>query len=408
MNSPEDPRELHERRRLPDGRAHDYTLNTERPASYEPGAVVFAGEVRRARLGTHLLTHCANLRSLETPMTLKSLAALAACAMLATACKPDAREAAVAVDSSQLAMFAPLPDEISSPANPMTEPKIALGRMLFFERRISQGTNQACNDCHHLDAFGADTGRFSAGSAGHMGGRNSPTVYNAAGHMAQFWDGRAPTVEEQAKGPIMNPVEMGMPNAAAVMRVLRSDPVYAAAFRAAFPGERDPMTYDNLGLAIGAFERRLVTPSRWDRFLHGEDSALTSEEKVGFNTFVRVGCAGCHNGAFIGGQQYQRAGLVNPWPDTSDVGREAITHQPSDRMVFKVPSLRNIEHTAPYFHDGLTRSLDSAVAMMSHHQLGKQLTPEEARQITAWLRALSGTLPTAYIAPPAPAAPASD
>jgi cytochrome c peroxidase len=401
MVSPHDPRETHERRRHPDGRAFDYTLNTERPATYEPGAVVFAGEVRRARLGTHLLTHCANLRFLEAPMTVKSFAALAACALLAGACKPAPREAAVQVDQAQLAMFAPLPDEISSPDNPITEPKIALGRMLYFERRISQNGNQSCNDCHHLEAFGADTGRFSAGSDGRLGGRNSPTVYNAAGHFAQFWDGRAPTVEEQAKGPIMNPVEMGMPNAAAVMRVIRADPAYVAAFRTAFPGERDPMTYDNLGRAIGAFERRLVTPSRWDRFLHGEDSALSNDEKAGFNAFVSVGCASCHNGAFVGGMQYQRAGLVNPWPDTADVGRMAVTHDAADRMVFKVPSLRNIERTPPYFHDGWTRSLDTAIAMMSHHQLGKPLTADEARVVTAWLRSLTGTVPAAYIAPPA-------
>lgn len=396
-----EPREPHKDRRLPDGRPHDYSLNTERPATYQPGAVVFADEVRHARHGTHLLSHCANLRT-EAPMTLKTFTALATCALLAGACKPAPREAAVQVDSAQLAMFAVLPDEMSSPANPVTDAKIALGRMLYFEQRISKNGNQSCNDCHHLDAFGADTGRFSVGSGGQLGGRNSPTVYNAAGHMAQFWDGRAPTVEEQAKGPVSNPVEMGMPNGAAVMRVLRADPAYVAAFRAAFPDDRDPMTYDNLGRAIGAFERRLVTPSRWDHFLHGVDTALTNEEKAGFNTFVQVGCAGCHNGTYVGGAQYQRAGLVNPWPDTSDLGRVAVTHDPADRMVFKVPSLRNIEHTAPYFHDGLTRSLDSAIAMMSHHQLGKQLTPEEARQITAWLRSLSGTLPTAYITPPAP------
>jgi cytochrome c peroxidase len=395
-----DPRGSREDRRLPDGLRQDYALNTERPASYEPGAVVFAGEVRHARHGKHRLSHCANLRS-EAPMTLKSFAALAACVLIAGACRPAARGAAVRVDSAQLALFAPLPEEMRSADNPATADKITLGRMLYYETRISKHANQSCNSCHRLEAFGADTGRFSVGSGGDLGGRNSPTAYNAAGHFVQFWDGRAATIEEQAKGPILNPVEMGMPNAAAVVRVLRADPAYVAAFRAAFPGERDPMTYDNVGRAIGAFERRLVTPSRWDRFLRGEDSVLTDEEKAGLTTFVGLGCAGCHSGAYVGGMQYQRAGLVSPWPDSSDVGRMQVTRDPADRMVFKVPSLRNIERTAPYFHDGWTRSLDTAIAMMSRHQLGRELTPDETRLIAAWLRSLTGTLPAEYIAPPA-------
>jgi cytochrome c peroxidase len=360
---------------------------------------VFADEARPARRAAHRLSHCANLRPEAAPMTLKSLALLAACAVLAGGCRP-AREAAVPVDAAQLAMFAPLPDEMGSPDNPVTDAKIALGRTLYYETRISKQGNQSCNSCHDLAAFGADTGRVSVGSGGGLGGRNSPSAYNAAGHVAQFWDGRAATVEEQAKGPILNPVEMGMPDAAAVIRVLRADPAYVAAFRAAFPGERDPMTYDNVGRAIGAFERRLVTPSRWDRFLRGEDSALTNDEKAGFNTFVALGCAGCHHGTYVGGGSFQRVGLVNPWPDSSDLGRVAVTRDPADRMVFKVPSLRNIAMTPPYFHDGWTRSLDTAIAMMSHHQLGKPLTAAEARLVTAWLRSLTGTVPAAYVAPP--------
>ncbi len=391
-----DPCDAFDDRRLPDGSRQDYSLNTERPASYEPGAVVFAGEVRHARRATHRLSHCANLRS-ELSMSLKTFAALAACVLAALAC---ARDATVRVDPAQLALFAPLPDEMSSADNPVTEAKVALGRMLYYETRISRRGNQSCNSCHDLAAFGADTGRVSVGSAGALGGRNSPTAYNAAGHVAQFWDGRAATVEEQAKGPILNPVEMGMPNAAAVMRVLRADTAYVAAFRAAFPGEREPMTYDNLGRAIGAFERRLVTPARWDRFLRGDDTVLTDEEKAGFTTFVETGCAGCHAGAYVGGAQYQRVGLVNAWPDTTDVGRMVVTRDPADRMVFKVPSLRNIANTPPYFHDGWTRSLDTAIAMMSHHQLGRQLPPDKARLITAWLRSLTGTVPAAYVAPP--------
>jgi cytochrome c peroxidase len=330
----------------------------------------------------------------------QSTAALLLGALALAAGCGGGREAAVRVDSTQLALFAALPDEMASPANPVTEAKVALGRHLYFETRLSKDRTLSCNSCHRLDAFGADTGRVSVGVAGALGGRNSPTVYNAAGHLAQFWDGREPDVEAQAKGPILNPVEMAMPSAAAVVRVLRADPMYRELFREAFPGERDPVTYDNLGRAIGAFERRLVTPSRWDRFLRGEDTVLTSAEKAGFNTFAEVGCAGCHAGPYVGGAMFQRVGLVAPWPDTADVGRAQVTRLEADRFVFKVPSLRNIERTGPYFHDGHAARLDSAVALMGSHQLGRDLTAAEVERITIWLRALTGEIPAAYITPP--------
>jgi cytochrome c peroxidase len=326
---------------------------------------------------------------------------LAACAALLIGCKGAGRQTDVTVDSAGLAMFAPLPDVVESPGNPMTEAKIALGRTLYYEKRLSVDGTVSCNDCHHLDAYGADSGNVSAGVRGQLGGRNSPTVYNAAGHLAQFWDGRAADVEAQAKGPVLNPVEMAMPGEPAVLKVLSTDPTYPDMFRAAFPDEANPITYDNMGKAIGAFERKLVTPSRWDRFLQGEDSALTNEEKAGFNTFVATGCAACHNGPYVGGGMYQKAGVVNPWPDTSDVGREKVTQQMSDRMVFKVPSLRNIERTGPYFHNGNVVYLDSALTTMAHAQLGKHLTPEEVVSIKTWLGSLTGEIPTEYITPPA-------
>jgi cytochrome c peroxidase len=332
----------------------------------------------------------------KTPVVL-----LAGCALALVGCQGTGRQADVKVDSAALAMFAPLPDVMPSPDNPITEAKVTLGRALYFEKRLSRDNSISCNDCHALDRYGADTGNVSEGVGGKLGGRNSPTVYNAAGHIAQFWDGRAANVEEQAKGPILNPVEMAMSGDPAVMKVLAADAKYRVMFKAAFPDDANPMTYDNLGKAIGAFERKLVTPARWDRFLEGEDSVLTNEEKAGFNTFVAVGCAACHNGPYVGGTMYQKAGVVNPFPDTSDVGREAVTHQPADRMVFKVPSLRNVERTGPYFHDGKVASLDSALTTMAHIQLGKQLTPEQVQQITAWLKTLTGEIPTAYITPPA-------
>jgi cytochrome c peroxidase len=293
---------------------------------------------------------------------------------------------------------------MDSAGNPMDLHKIALGRKLYYDTRLSADQTVSCNSCHDLANYGVDTGAVSLGVRGQLGGRNSPTVYNAAGQIAQFWDGRAHDVEAQAKGPILNPVEMAMPNAAAVMRRIAQDPEYGRLFRAAFIGQRNPITYDNLARAIGAFERGLVTPSRWDRFLQGVDTALTDAERAGFNEFVAAGCAGCHNGPYVGGGQFQKAGLVNPWPDSSDVGRQAVTRSETDRMVFKVPTLRNIERTAPYFHHGDARTLDSAVMRMAHAQLGKALTPEQVASIVTWLKALTGDIPQQYIAAPAPAA----
>jgi cytochrome c peroxidase len=338
-------------------------------------------------------------------MQMRTLAAgLAALALVAAGCKGGGGQATVQVDTLQLAAFAPLPEVMVSAANPITDAKTDLGRRLFFETQLSAANNISCNNCHALSGFGADTGAVSSGHRGKKGGRNSPTVYNAAGHFAQFWDGRAADVEAQALGPILNPVEMAMPAAPAVLNRLKANPEYRRLFAAAFPGERDPMTYENLGRAIGAFERKLVTPARWDHFLHGVDSALTPAEKEGFNTFTATGCQTCHLGAFVGGSMYQKAGLMRPWPDTADVGREAITHQPSDRMVFKVPALRNIVRTAPYFHDGAVRSLDTAVVWMARHQLGKELTAPQVAQIVAWLGSLTGQVPSAYVTPPQPAA----
>jgi len=332
----------------------------------------------------------------------RKLAGMVAClALVSAGCKGAGREAAVKVDTMQLAAFAPLPDVMASAANPITEAKVDLGRRLYYETKLSAGNDMSCNSCHDLARYGADTGAVSIGHQGKKGTRNGQTVYNAAGHLAQFWDGRAPDVETQALGPILNPVEMGMPAAPAVIARLRADANYRRWFAAAFPGERDPVTYPNLGRAIGAFERKLVTPSRWDRFLRHEDTALTNAEKVGFNTFATTGCASCHQGPYVGGGMYMKVGMVRPWPDTTDVGRMAVTHQPGDRMMFKVPSLRNVEHTAPYFHNGAVRSLDTAVVWMARYQLGKELTTQQVTEIVTWLRSLSGPLPMQYIARPA-------
>jgi cytochrome c peroxidase len=324
-----------------------------------------------------------------------------ALALSAFACRGGRNVAAVRETSpAQLEALARLPASMPALDDPTTSATVVLGRMLYYDTRLSIDYTVSCNSCHPLDAFGVDHRSTSLGVKGQSGSRNAPTVFNAAGHVAQFWDGRAPTVEEQAKGPILNPVEMGMPNGTAVTDRLRVSPEYRAAFAAAFPGEADPVTYDNVGRAIGAFERRLVTPSRWDAFLGGDPNALTSAERNGLATFVALNCTACHRGTYVGGEMFQKAGLVEPWPERGDSGRYAVTHRRGDRFVFKVPSLRNVERTAPYFHNGSVAALDEAVRRMARYQLGRDLRDAEVTAVVTWLKTLTGTVAAEYITPP--------
>ena len=300
----------------------------------------------------------------------------------------------------KLAAFAVLPQSFVSTKNPISDAKVTLGRTLFFDPRLSRNHDVSCNSCHDLAKYGVDGERVSTGHRGQLGTRNSPTVYNAAGSVAQFWDGREPDVEAQAKGPMMNPVEMAMPGGEAVAAVLGSIPDYAPLFARAFPDDRAPVTLDNATRAIGAFERTLVTPSRWDRFLGGEAGALTDAEKRGAATFVDTGCTGCHSGALVGGGMFQKLGLVRAWPDLHDQGRYQVTKQEADRLVFKVPSLRNVAKTEPYFHDGSVATLSEAVRLMARHQLGRELDDASVARIVDFLGALTGELPSERIAPP--------
>ena len=278
-------------------------------------------------------------------------------------------------------------------------PKIALGRMLYYDPRLSKSQTISCNSCHDLARFGVDGEPTSPGHRGQRGDRNSPTVYNAALHVAQFWDGRAADVEEQAKGPVLNPVEMAMPDDGTVVAVLQSIPGYQELFVAAFPDDEQPISYDNMARAIGAFERRLVTPSRFDAFLEGQEAALTDEELAGLETFMNTGCITCHNGPTLGGGSYQKLGAVRPF-ETEDPGRFKVTGQEADRGVFKVPSLRNVAKTGPWFHDGTVTSLDEAIRLMAAHQLGRDLSDDEVRSIHVFLESLTGSVDPDYIAKP--------
>jgi cytochrome c peroxidase len=224
-------------------------------------------------------------------------------------------------------------------------------------------------------------------------------VLNAALHISQFWDGREPDVEAQAKGPILNPVEMAMPDAEAVIAVLKSIPGYAPLFAAAFPEDKDPINYENVGLAIGAFERRLITADRLDAFVSGQDPALSDEELAGLEEFLDVGCITCHMGPTIGGGMYRKLGLVRPYA-TDDIGREKLTSLEADRHVFKVPSLRNVAETGPYFHDGSVEDLPTVIRLMGAHQLGVDLSDEQVARIAIFLGTLTGTVEPEYVTAP--------
>ncbi len=323
--------------------------------------------------------------------------AVSACGRAEAPAPEPAKPAAVPAD--RLAMFAPLPSVVPAKGD-VNDEMIALGRMLYYEPRLSKSQKISCNTCHDLGKYGVDGEITSDGHAGKKGDRNSPTVYNAAAHFVQFWDGRAADVEEQAKGPVLNPVEMAMGGEAAVVAVLESMPEYVQRFEKAFPGEAKPISYDNMARAIGAFERRLMTPSRWDALLAGDASALTPEEQVGLKTFLEVGCQSCHSGALLGGTSYQRLGAMKGYPGNADPGRFKVTGNEADKAVFKVPSLRNIDQTAPYFHDGHVADLRGAVKEMAEYQLGKALTDAEVENILAFLKVLTGRIDAEYIKPP--------
>lgn len=302
--------------------------------------------------------------------------------------------------------FNTLPAIAENPDNPITVEKVALGKTLYFENRLSKEGNISCNSCHNLDTYGVDNKPTSPGDGGELGGRNSPTCLNAAFHFAQFWDGRAKDVEEQAGGPIMNPIEMSMPDQDFVIKRLGKIKGYQPLFAAAYPGEKEPITYGNLQKAIAVFERKLVTPSRFDEYLAGDDFALTDQEKQGLKTFMDVGCTACHSGAVLGGTMYQKFGLMgNYWDFTKsqkiDNGRFLVTKNEADKYMFKVPSLRNVEKTHPFFHDGSVADLNEAVKIIAKLQLNKDLTDQEVNDIVTFLKSLTGTVPKDLATPPA-------
>ena len=281
--------------------------------------------------------------------------------------------------------------------NPITPVKVELGKKLYFEPRLSQSWLISCNTCHNLGLGGVDLMETSIGHGWQAGPRNAPTVLNSVYNLAQFWDGRAADLMEQAQGPVQAAVEMNNTPERTV-ETLQSIPDYVAMFEGAFPGEADPVTFENMARAIEAFEATLITPnSPFDQYLGGDDAALTDGEKAGLALFMDSGCTACHGGILLGGTSYQRFGAVrNPGAELlppEDRGRFNVTGNPNDEFAFKVPVLRNVELTAPYFHTGKVWDLDASVAVMGEAQLGKEFTESELAQITTFLGSLTGDQP---------------
>ena len=271
--------------------------------------------------------------------------------------------------------------------------KVALGEMLFNDPRLSRDDTVACVACHDLAKGGTDQMARSVGIGGAVGDINAPTVFNSGFNFVQFWDGRAATLEDQVDGPVQNPKEMGS-NWPDVLAKLRQDPTYVAAFERIY---EDGIQHANVKDAIATFERSLITPNgRFDKFLRGDAGAITDEEKAGYELFKSFGCAACHNGVNVGANMFQRIGVTGDYfadrghLTGADNGRFNVTVRERDRYVYKVPSLRNVAITAPYFHDGSAKTLEQAVVIMAKYQLGRFLSKEELRRIVAFLKTLTG------------------
>ena len=295
-----------------------------------------------------------------------------------------------ALHSQAKAIFGVLPTAMPGAENDTPE-MIQLGRALYFDKRLSVNDSQSCNTCHDVEnnGPGVDNKRVSPGAIkGKEGTRNSPTVWNAGFQISQFWDGRAKDLKDQAKGPILNPVEMAMPSEQAVVDKIAATTDYPLLFQSAFKTD-NAINYDNLAHAIAAFERTLITRDRFDEYLKGDQDALSAQEKKGLRTFINTGCIACHSGPMLGGNMLQKLGLVNAYHNQIDQGLYEQSKLDSDRMRFKTAMLRDVGRTAPYYHDGSVETLEEAVRQMAWLQLGKKLDDQSIDAISAFLRSLN-------------------
>ena len=351
------------------------------------------------------LTACGEktAQTTETPQAASAASAADAAASTAAVSAPqnsaDVSDEDKALLERAQATFKPLPDLAEmQKVRPFTEEQVKLGQQLWYENRLSKGNTVSCNSCHNLATAGVDNMPTSAGHKSQFGARNSPTALNAALLGSQFWDGRAADVEEQAGGPLLNPVEMANATEADAAAKIAGIPEYQEKFKAAFP-EDGAVSFKNITTALGAFERTLLTPTRWDDYLKGNVSALSEQERKGVRAFMDNGCMSCHSGVNLGGTMFQKFGLVDGpyWKHIDDPkhdkGRADVTKKAEDEFFFRVPGLRNVERTYPYFHNGSVWELDKAVNIMAKAQLGKTLAPEDTENIVAFLKALSGNVP---------------
>jgi len=286
-------------------------------------------------------------------------------------------------------LITPIPDKIEYDAK-----KASLGEKLFFEKALSLDKSVSCNSCHDLQTSGSDNLEGSIGVGGKVGQVNSPTVYNSTFNFVQFWNGRAKNLKEQAKGPIVNPIEMAN-SANNAVKSISSIGEYKREFSKLY---KDGVTFENIADAIAEFEKTLITPnSKFDRYIKGDKQALSAAEKNGYELFKNKGCISCHNGVNMGGNMFQKIGVMVQYKDPKKIsGRFEISKKNSDKDMFKVPSLRNVELTAPYFHNGLVKNLEEAVKLMGYHQLGIKLKDNEVAKIVLFLKTLTGKKPTKY------------
>jgi cytochrome c peroxidase len=294
--------------------------------------------------------------------------------------------------------FQALPKDMATPEFPITPERVELGRALFFESRASVDGTTSCARCHGPSLYGTDGLSKPHGAHDKVNPRNAPTVLNAALQFSAHWRGDRRNVEDQATQALIGPASFGNPDYASAMGRIKGIPGYSELFQKAFPGERDAVTPENWGKAIGSYERTLVTPSRFDQYLSGNAKVLSSAEQRGLRTFMKTGCATCHNGPGVGGGMFQKFGVVEDyWKETGsseiDKGRFDVTHDEADLYFFKVPSLRNVAMTPPYFHDGAVNTLPEAVRIMAKVQLGNDLAERDIADIVSFLGSLTGTMP---------------
>lgn len=283
------------------------------------------------------------------------------------------------------------------PKEVISSEKIELGKRLYFDKRLSKDNTISCNSCHSLTNYGVDNLPLSPGDTKEFGNRNSPTVLYSSLHTMQFWDGRAADVEEQAGGPILNPVEHNIPSEEFLENRLREIEIYQAMFKEVYPDSVQPITFITITDAIGAFERQLNPRSRYDDWVDGDDKAMSTEEKIGLQAFIDNACITCHTGPAFGGIMLQKFGLHGDyWEHTKseviDKGMYDLNNEEAYKYVFKTPGLRNIEKTHPYFHDGSVAELDEAIRIMGELQLGKKISEEDVASIETFLKALTADI----------------